>query len=745
GGTDSATMLHLNTGGRYDPVADSWTPTSTVGAPPRTANHLAVWTGSRMVVWGGDSGTNVGGRYDPATDSWQATSTINAAGGRANSTAVWSGTEMIVWGGFASDAGGRYNPVTDLWAPISVVNAPQFLRVGHSAVWTGSRMLIWGGMDAGFAPTGGLYDPVSDTWTPVTSAGAPTNRAYHATVWTGTEMIVWGGRDFTSSPPKPPPKTGGRYNPATDTWHPISAVNTPTPSSTAKGIWTGDLMVTFSSTPTVGGRYRLSTDSWTPTSSTRKAPLSTKQPAVVWTGAEMIVWGGPGLNEGGRYDATTDTWSVTTQIGAPPPRSGATVVWSGDQMILWGGATNAGALLGTGARYSPLTDTWTGMSATNAPQAREQHTAIWTGTEMIVWGGDGTTGLFGDGGRYEPVADTWAPVPISGAPDPRNGHTSVWTGHEMVIWGGNIEGAQAVDTGGRFDPAGAGGAGAWSATTETGAALRRAGHTAIWTGTEMIVWGGGSDLFIGSTGGRYDPAADHWTPMSTTNAPSRRVGYAVVWTGTEMIVWGGFDSDSNGLISFADGARYSPAANTWTPTTNTNRPVNRAYPAAVWTGRAMLVWDGQCWCGDLVTPIDDVAMNWYGNAQATPPGDLDGDGVTNCFDCDDHNPGAWGIPGEVNGLMFDVDDVTLSWSPPVDPGAASVSYDLLRSNVASDFQSAAVCLDSGIPGPSAPDAAAPALNKFFYYLARARNACPGGVGTVGAGSSGVPRAALVCP
>jgi hypothetical protein len=159
----------------------------------------------------------------------------------------------------------------------------------------------------------------------------------------------------------------------------------------------------------------------------------------------------------------------------------------------------------------------------------------------------------------------------------------------------------------------------------------------------------------------------------------------------------------------------------------------------------MLVWDGQCWCGDLVTPIDDVAMNWYGNAQATPPGDLDGDGVTNCFDCDDHNPGAWGIPGEVNGLMFDVDDVTLSWSPPVDPGAASVSYDLLRSSVASDFQSAAVCLDSGIAGPSAPDAAAPSLNKFFYYLARARNACPGGVGTAGAGSSGVPRAALVCP
>ena len=745
GGIDSATMLYQNTGGRYDPVADSWTPTSTVGAPPRTANHVAVWAGSKMVVWGGDFQTNVGGRYDPATDTWQSTSLDGAPTGRFGETAVWTGTEMIIWGGVTLSPGARYNPETDVWNPVTQVNAPSSGREGHSAVWTGSRMLIWGGEDAGFAPAAGLYDPSTDSWTPVSLSGAPTNRAYHATVWTGTEMIVWGGRDFTHPGPWPPVNSGGRYSPATDTWQPISVVNAPVAYSSAKAVWTGDLMVTFSGSVVNGGRYQPATDSWTPTSSTRNAPVSTDQPAVVWTGAEMIVWGGPGLNEGGRYDAMTDTWSVTGRIGAPPSRSGATAVWTGSEMILWGGTTNAGVPLGTGARYNPLTDTWAGVSTTNAPQAREQHTAIWTGAEMIVWGGDGTTGLFGDGGRYEPAADTWAPIPTSGAPDPRNGHAAVWTGHEMIVWGGILGGGQYVDTGGRFDPAGAGGAGAWSATTETGAALRRAGHTAIWTGTEMIVWGGGSDVFIGSTGGRYDPAADHWTPMSTTNAPSTRSGYAVVWTGTEMIVWGGFSSDINGLFSFADGARYAPASNTWTPTTNTNRPANRAYPAAVWTGRAMLVWDGQCWCGDLVNPIDDVAMNWYGNTQAAPPADLDGDGVTSCFDCDDQNPGAWAIPGEVSGLIFGVDDVTLSWSPPADPGAASISYDLLRSNVASDFQSVAVCLASGIASPNAPDSAAPSLNKFFYYLARARNACPGGIGTVGAGSSGVPRSALICP
>ena len=63
-------------------------------------------------------------------------------------------------------------------------------------------------------------------------------------------------------------------------------------------------------------------------------------------------------------------------------------------------------------------------------------------------------------------------------------------------------------------------------------------HTAVWTGSEMIVWGGtnGSPL---NTGGRYNPSADAWTATSTTNAPDARDSHTAVWTGSEMIVWGG--------------------------------------------------------------------------------------------------------------------------------------------------------------------------------------------------------------
>ena len=42
----------------------------------------------------------------------------------------------------------------------------------------------------------------------------------------------------------------------------------------------------------------------------------------------------------------------------------------------------------------------------------------------------------------------------------------------------------------------------WTATTTTNA-LARSEHTAVWTGSEMIVWGGGNNGSYSNTGGRY--------------------------------------------------------------------------------------------------------------------------------------------------------------------------------------------------------------------------------------------------
>src|SRR5947207_2571937 len=106
----------------------------------------------------------------------------------------------------------------------------------------------------------------------------------------------------------------------------------------------------------------------------------------------------------------------------------------------------------------------------------------------------------------------------------------------------------------------------WTATsTGTNAPAARELHTAVWTGSEMIVWGGFNGSSILNTGGRYNPGTDSWTATSTISAPAARSLHTAVWTGTEMIVWGGDNSGGN----LNTGGRYNPGTDSWTePSTN---------------------------------------------------------------------------------------------------------------------------------------------------------------------------------
>ena len=58
--------------------------------------------------------------------------------------------------------------------------------------------------------------------------------------------------------------------------------------------------------------------------------------------------------------------------------------------------------------------------------------------------------------------------------------------------------------------------------TTTGAPAARSLHTAVWTGSEMIVWGGVNGAAHLNDGGRYNPAANSWTAVTTTGAPAAR-------------------------------------------------------------------------------------------------------------------------------------------------------------------------------------------------------------------------------
>ena len=412
-------------------------------------------------------------------------------------------------------------------------------------------MIVWGGcVDrdcSDFRDNGARYDPVSDVWTPMANTGAPFARAQHTAVWTGTEMIVWGG------------------------------------------CYGGECVIETAS----GGRYDPASDSWVPTSMETSPPRRQRHSAV-WTGSEVIIWGGQSGSEyrtGKLYEPATDHWRNMDWYTAEP-RSWHTTVWTGTEMIVWGGTVHMQGAQNTGDRYDPQTDTWTATSVTAAPAARTMHSAVWTGTEMIVWGGGSGT-AFDTGGRYDPAADAWTATSTTNAPTARYDHAAVWTGDEMIVWGGRAEftpySSSGLATGGRYDPA----ADTWTGMATANAPSPRLFHTAVWTGSEMIVWGGEHAGVVLGDGARYRPAADGWSPVSAVSAPGPRTLHTAVWTGAEMIVWGGEAPPEPAGVTTQSGARYDAAADSWRPTSiGAYTAAARSRHTATWTGSQMLVFGG---------------------------------------------------------------------------------------------------------------------------------------------------------
>jgi hypothetical protein len=121
------------------------------------------------------------------------------------------------------------------------------------------------------------------------------------------------------------------------------------------------------------------------------------------------------------------------------------------------------------------------------------------------------------------------------------------------------------------------------------------GHSLVWTGTEHIVWGGSAIVNEGVTelvadGGRYDPQSDSWTPTSETGAPTPRGGHKAVWTGSVMAIVGQ-DVDVFPTQPI-EGFLYDPEADTWTPMTTTGAPATRAYYDVVSVDGKVVVWGG---------------------------------------------------------------------------------------------------------------------------------------------------------
>ena len=306
--------------------------------------------------------------------------------------------------------------------------------------------------------------------------------------------------------------------------------------------------------------------------------------------------------------------------------------------------------LNTGALYDPASNEWITLSMENAPSGRYDPYVFWTGEEMLVWGGyDERAGLLGarkvtalgDGGLYNPATNSWRSMSTDGAPDGRRDAIVIWTGSELYVWGG-------IGDGGRDSAGSSDGAryvlatDSWHSMSTEGAPSPRFDGVGVWTGSELIVWSGNTgrvdDAGCSSyapDGGRYDPESDSWTALPTVGGPRGRRNPAAVWTGKEMVIVGA-ETGGRDCALLATAGRFIPSANGWFEMEKL-RPEFQSIDTARWAGDEVIIWGEsmlrfgiipgspvQIWDPETDTWEGVPNPGWFGNVPAFDM--LEGDG-----------------------------------------------------------------------------------------------------------------------
>jgi hypothetical protein len=355
-----------------------------------------------------------------------------------------------------------------------------------------------------------------------------------------------------------------------------------------------------------------------------RAPAPVLNPGLVARNAT------PAQLAGGRWQALPPV-----PAGVLAPRGQAAVVWTGRQLLIWGGMSGPRPfrVYDDGAAYDPATRRWTRIAP--APEAQwlegDEGLAVWTGREMLVWGGitipdpvhQPNLGTPARGVAYDPERRTWRRLAPRPAQLPRSGDLwTVWTGRELLVGGVEESGAAGGTTAAAYDSA----TDRWRMLPPspglTGGGRRLEARTAMWAGSRLLVWNylratPRPDNVETDVSGRpdtrpadidlwaYDPTAGRWTvpPDPPEEVLEVSADAAMAWTGREVVIASARNQSVGSRYRVVTRAgRYDPDRAAWTPIAPPPRP------AAAKLGRVILAWTGAA----LVEP---------GNAAYDPAGD----------------------------------------------------------------------------------------------------------------------------
>ncbi|HEX6208109.1 MAG TPA: hypothetical protein VF058_07095 [Actinomycetota bacterium] len=267
----------------------------------------------------------------------------------------------------------------------------------------------------------------------------------------------------------------------------------------------------------------------------------------------------------GALDAIPGGW---TRLPDPPEvRLGASYVWTGTELLAWGGCDPSVreecAATADGYALDPTVGRWSRLAA--APAEGAHSAAIWTGSEALFLALDGPV----RGVALDPERRAWRSI-AEGPLDGRTGAIPVWTGSRVFVWGGG-EASLSSSDGAMYDP----GSDEWTVVAPSPISLNSA--SGVWTGDEVIVFGsllgqGNRARTETAVGAAYDPEADAWRTLPASRLSPQAT--SAVWVGGRMVAWD-YEPRSQ---------EYDPGNDRWGPPIEMPFEFDECYPDSLALG-----------------------------------------------------------------------------------------------------------------------------------------------------------------
>lgn len=299
-------------------------------------------------------------------------------------------------------------------------------------------------------------------------------------------------------------------------------------------------------------------------------PLSARwAPDVMWSGEEMIVWGGasfsaaPHLVDGAGFDPESDSWRMLSP-GPLRAEQATRAVWAGDEMVVISEEATVA--------YDPIADDWR-IVAPGITPPMDPGLVVWTGSAVVAWTSDGIH-------RLERGSGQWARVPEPGEGEPGlQGNVLRVLDGRLYAVGGDCEQRLVWQWSGEE----------WTEVAQLSLTLPTPGHCAYPGQTaavdgRLVLWGGDASF-------SYDPETDEWEqtaelPLAVMERPP-----GPVILGDRFLVMG-----------LSEAAIFDPSSGRWT---RAEPPGQGTDVDMVWTGEEVLMW-GKCCYG----PEDVDAWRW---------------------------------------------------------------------------------------------------------------------------------------